>query len=295
MGASQRIAEQCLVNTRLRSRIVGTDDRLAAEAFHRRYRRRYIGDEVVAGILELADASNDEQHAAAAFDAKREDWELHGGFLETLSVEDVERWLHSDSYVLVEVAAPGSDGSGCFEAVAQRLLRIPTTDWVVPLLDGPDDEVLDQPRYDAILSAGPLASALTDYLGVLPEWAGCGAAAEARYAGMLELIRRNAARPTDAKLRNLVGLIFAIQGVDVLGGRDGQAIERSIRLSDFGQREIANRASLRTNRASRRTAAHLIGRRSAGPGIPVAIGPARYALRVDWYYIVQQLDDVRIR
>jgi hypothetical protein len=291
---SQTAATQQTLRTRLRSRIVEPGDTRAAEAFHRRYRRLYIADKVVAAIVELADSWNhDARAAAAAFDVKRQDWELHGGYLETVPIDDFRRWLRSDSYVLVEVAASRSLEGVAFEAIAQRLLRIPATDWVVPLLDGPDDEISDPDRYEALLRDGPSAAALGDYVGVLREWAGCRAAAEARYVGMLELIRRNSTRPPAARLRNVVGLIFAVQGVDVLGGTDGRTIVRSIRLSDLGQREIANHASLRASGTSRRTAAHLIGKRKAGPGIPVAIGPARFALRVDWYYIVYILDEVR--
>jgi hypothetical protein len=279
---------------RPRTRIVDVaGDGSSAKQFYERYRQLYIGDEIVTALIELSDRWVDEDHSAiAAFNMKRESWELHGGFIETVSADDMLSWLESGSYILVEVAAPGSDESRAFDAVAQRLLRIPTTEWVVPLLDGPDDEVSNQPLYDAIVSAGPSASALTDYLGVLPAWAGYGVAAQGRHAGMAELIRRNKARRQDAQVRYLIGLIFAVQGVDLLGGRDGETVERSIRLSDFGEREISNLASLRTNRGSRRSPAHLIGKRKSRPGVRVTIGTVSYALRVDWYYIVQRLDEV---
>ena len=209
-----------------------------------------------------------------------------------MSVDDVSVWLGSNSDVLVEVAASDSHERGPFHAVAQSLVRIPTAEWVVPLLDGHGDEVSDPSLYQAILDSGPSASALMDYLGVLPEWAGCGLAGGARYEAMHELIRRNQTRTQDAQLSYLSGLTFAVQGVDVLGGPDGRTVERSIRLADFGRREIVNRVSLRLNASSRRSPGHLIGKQKSGPGFAVTIGADRYALRADWYYFVQRVDEV---
>jgi hypothetical protein len=126
-------------------------------------------------------------------------------------------------------------------------------------------------------------------LGVLPEWAGHGLAGAASYAGILELIRRNRSRPADAQLRYLVGHVFSVQGLDVLGGRDGATVERTIRLADFGQPEIVNERSIRTNTMSRRTPTHFIGKRTPAGGVPVVMDGARYALRAQWNVAFQAI------
>jgi len=275
-----------------RTRVVTGPDDECARSFVERHRRLYIGADLVRYIVAFSDAAPMDRPAAkSVFDARRSRWEREGGFVEMVSGAQVSTWLSSGDTLLVEVAAPGSGVEDPFVAVAQRLFRIPRADWVIKLLDGPNDEIWDEPAYASILAAGPACAVGSDYLGVLPEWAGLGLAAEARRRGRLALAALNEERPREAQLACVVGEIFAVQGVDVLGARG--EVQRSVLLQDLDEDEITNRISVRANRASRQWPAEIIGKRGCDSGIPVVLDGQRYRLRVDWYYVKQLVAKTR--
>jgi len=275
------------------NRIVGGHECQYATAFYSRYRRLYIGSEMVKAVLALADQPRAESYSATAiFEAKRQVWEDQGGYLETIVLTDVWRWLESGSYFIAEVAAPGGSRDDAFLAVAHGVFRVPTSGWIIPLLEGSADEVSDQPRYEAVVSEGWQSSAVVDYWGVLPEWSGKGLAAEARHAGMREVVRRNRTLVREAQVRSVIGLAFAVQGVEVLSGPNGHTVERAVRLADLGQAEVVNRRSLQANTGSHSCPARILGKWRTAPRVPVQIGNARYHLDVEWYCYVHRLDEV---
>ncbi|HTA00824.1 MAG TPA: hypothetical protein VK802_10615 [Streptosporangiaceae bacterium] len=264
-------------------------------AFHRRYKRLFVGAEMVKALLDLAAGWETDQHRAVdIFQQKRQKWEQGGGYIENVSLEDVLGWLASGSYLIAEVAAPDASEDGKFIAVAQRMLRIPSDGWAMPLLQEPADEIVDRARYQSLLGGGWKAAALADFWGVLPEWNGKGLAAEARYTGMQALIERNKSRPEDERLSSVVGMAFAVQGLDVLDGEGKKTVTRAIRLDEFGLSEVANQSSLRGNAMSRRTPAYILGKHRPVSGIPVLVDGIWYSLRVDWYCYIHFLDEVEM-
>jgi hypothetical protein len=264
-------------------------------AFHQRYRRLFIGADLVTALLDLADGwEKDRRQAVDVFQQKRQKWEQGGGYMENLAPQDMLDWLASGLCLIAEVAAPEAIEDQEFVAVAQRVLRMPSDGWVMPLLQEPADEIIDPVRYQNLLDSGWKAAALADYWGVLPEWNGKGLAAEARYAGMKALIDRNKLLAENERLSSVVGMAFAVQGMDVLGGDREKTVTRTIRLCEFAQGEIANQSSLRGNTMSKRTPAHILGKCRPTFGIPVLVAGVWYSLRVHWYCYIHLLDEVAL-
>ena len=197
-----------------------------------------------AGILELRRHYHSDPGAAtAAFSRKRRAWETRGGFLEMVTEKDISSWIDSDSYIVAEASQPDVAEGGDFVPVAHCVIVLPQRDWVVPRLTDQGDEIFDPVLNDALLSAGPQATALVDFLGVLPEWSGRKVAGAARYAGMREVIKQNAALPAESQVRYVVGLTFAVQALEALDPDESAMLGGLIRLVDLGQEEIVNQAS----------------------------------------------------
>lgn len=267
-----------------------------AEKIFRRYQRMFIGAQVVQAILELNEthARDPADSVLGRFRRRRREWESQGGFLETVTAEDIATWISSDSYIVTEASDPDALRHGTFVPVAQCMYRLPAheDDWVIPLLAEPPDEIYYPALYRTILRDGPRASALVDYLGVLPGWVHRGCAGAARYAGMLEVIRRNAACADAHRIRHVVGLTFVIRGV-VVPGTTGTEPDAVLRLDrDFGQDEVVNRASERAITTSRRCPSQVLGQWRGAPAVPVTVGGRTYLLRVHWYCHVRAVSDV---
>lgn len=268
------------------------DARIATE-FLCRYQRLYIADQVAQAILDLATGSQEDKASTIAeFVRKRQVWESGGGFLDTLSVDDISRWINSSSYIVVEAAPPATADSVLFTPVAQRVYHLPKNDWIVPLLREPEDTIIDPRLYQEMLSAGPGSTGIADYGGVLPEWGASKAAGAVRHAGALEVVRQNAARPPDSQVRFIAGFIFAIQGLKILDDEERERLGPNIRLADFGQSEIINHISLATNTGSRRSPMRLIGMWRTAPPVPVLVHGRSYALHVDWHYMIMKIEDI---
>jgi len=262
-------------------------------AFYHRYQRLYIGAEVARALMELAAGwTQDADAARRLFAERRRKWESTGGYIEQVALDDVRRWMASGAFRIAEVAAPGAAAGGPFTAVAQRMLQLPVDGWAVPLLQEPADEIFDRPRYEAMLNSGWTTAAFADYWGALPEWSGMGLAAEARYTGMQALIQQNESLPPDSQLSCLVGIAFAVQGLEVLGGPEGTTVRQVIRLSDFGEPEVANKRSLLKNSRSKRSPGHIVGKLRPASGFPVMVDGVQHSLRVDWYYYIHFLHEV---
>lgn len=278
----------------VRTRILdqGSDERDVI-AFYRRYQQLYIGAEVARGLMDLAAGwPVDRVGAQRLFAERRRKWETGGGYIEQVTLDEVRLWLASGCWLIAEVAAPGTAEGEPFTAVAQRMLKIPADGWAVPLLQEPTDEISDRPRYQALLRGGWRAAAFADYWGVLPPWSGMGLAAQARYTGMRALIKRNESLPPDGQVSCLVGIAFAVQGMEVLGGPDGMTVQQVILLSQFGEPEVANQSSLRANTCSKRCPAHIVGKLRPVSGFPVVVDGVQHRLRVDWYYYIHFLEEV---
>jgi hypothetical protein len=263
--------------------------------FLRRYRRLYISDQVAEAILNLArDWQVDKCSAAAEFARKRQRWESQGGFLDMLSVEEISGWIRSSSYIVAEAAPLATTESDLFIPVAQRVYRLPEDDWIIPLLLEPEDTILDPDLHREVLSAGPRSTGIADYGGVVPEWAASKLAGAARYAGALEVIRRNIDRSRNSQVRFMASFIFAIQGLEVFGAEEREQFGAVIRLASFNQDEIVNHVSLATNMGSKRVPMRLVGIWRTAPPVPVLVHGKSYALKVHWHYMVLRLEDVRL-
>lgn len=190
---------------------------------------------------------------------------------------------------MVEAAIGGAGSTGAFQPVAQSVLRLPGDGWAWPSLRAPRDEIFDRDAYEQVHRDGPDACALSDYLGVLPQCAHTGLAGAARATAIGELTRRNASRPPTRQIRNIVGFVFAVQGVELLDDDDRRRCGDVVSLTDLGQPEITNRASLRAVAESARSPARSVGMwRHAAP-IPVALDGRRYRLLVHWHCIARRL------
>lgn len=278
-----------------RIRILNQDEGVRnSTEFLRRYQRLYISDQVTGAILDLARGWQvDKCSATAAFARKRQRWESQGGFLDMLSVEDISGWIQSSSCIIAEVAPPATAESDLFMPVAQRVYRLPEDDWIVPLLLEPEDTILDHELYRKVLSAGPRATGIADYGGVVPEWAASKLTGAARHAGALEVIRRNTDRPPNSQVRFIASFIFAIQGLEVFDAEERERFGAVIRLASFNQDEIVNHASLATNMGSKRTPMRLMGMWRTAPPVPVLAHGKSYALKVHWHYMIMRLEDVQ--
>ncbi|GAB3734629.1 hypothetical protein GCM10027598_60250 [Amycolatopsis oliviviridis] len=265
------------------TRIVTRDhDGEIARGLLDRYRAVHRSPAIVSAMLDLAAGwDKDPLEAKRVFEMKRSEWEDEGGFLEKLGTEEIGRWILSDDYVVAEAAPHLADDGGRFEAVAQRVYRLPGSDWIIPVLDAPGNEIYDRQLYDEMAEAGPLSTASFDYGGVLPEWAGQGAAGAARHTGFTEVIRRCA----EAEIRFLVGWIYSIQGLVLHDPVDRAVFGDRLALERFAQPPIINRRSLETNMGSRRLPATLLGLRRDTPPVPVVHGERRYGLDVHWYVL----------
>jgi GNAT superfamily N-acetyltransferase len=277
------------------ARIVKEDkDGTHAGALFNNYRRLFIGDQVVGGILELArDWQRDCPGATAAFVQKRRRWESQGGFLETISTGDVSFWVNSPLHIVVDAPAPVSTSTedGLLEPVAQILYQLPERDWIVPTLLDPADKIIDRDLHAELVSAGPESSVATDYLAVLPEWAGNGLGAAVRSAGALRCARLNAERGADAQIRFVVGWTFAIQALEVFDPEERSRFGNMVRLRSYRQGEIVNRMSLRTYLRRQKVPTHLVGKWRTGRPVPIVVLDRPYALHVHWYCLVQRLAD----
>ena len=277
------------------ARIVKEDkDGRHAGALFNNYRRLFIGDQVVGGILELArDWQRDCQGATATFVQKRRRWESQGGFVETVSAGDVSSWVNSPLHIVVDAPAPVSTSSeeGLLKPVAQILYQLPQSDWIVPTLLDPEDKILDRDLHAELVSAGPESSVATDYLAVMPEWAGKGLGGAGRSAGALQCVCLNAERGAHAQIRFVVGWTFAIQALEVFDPVERSRFGDTIRLASYRQGEIVNRMSLRTYLRNHKVPTRLIGKWRTGPPVPIVVLDRRYALHVHWYCLVQRLAD----
>lgn len=273
------------------TRLLGKDEDLIHVAgLLGRHQRLYIGGEMVAAILELARRTKEDPGAAAAaFASRRELWEREGGFIDALSPADVSDWIKSDFHVVAEVSAPGSPG---FLPVAQAVLTLPKGDWVVPLLTDPRDQVHDAAIHSRILAGGPRATALVDFLGVLPEWSHSRLAGSARHAALLEVIRINGTMLRENQVRQLVGLAFAVQKLEILDPAGRQEFGGVIDLAKLGQDEIVNRASLAAIGKSSRSPAHLLGLWRSAPPVKVCLEERRYLLHVHWHCFVRLIEEI---
>ncbi|WP_125734796.1 hypothetical protein [Amycolatopsis sp. WAC 04197] len=230
--------------------------------------------------------------AKLAFEALRPEWEDRGGFLEALMPDEVSRWIESKEYVVAEAAPSSANGHGRFEAVAQRIYRLPGSDWVIPVLEAPGNEIYDRRLYDEIAEAGPQATASFDYGGVLPAWGSRGAAGAVRHAGFTELLRRGRHAFPRSEIRFLTGWIYSIQGLVLYDPAEKAEFGDRIRLERFAQPPVINRRSLETNMGSRRMPAALLGLRRDTPPVPVLLQDRRYGLDVHWYILVVRVDDI---
>ncbi|MTD55587.1 hypothetical protein [Amycolatopsis pithecellobii] len=269
------------------------DDMLASTRFYDRYQQMFIGASVVQGILDLDRRySVDPESAIREFRRKRRTWESCGGYLERITTEDIHHWISSDSYIVTEAADPDTTTAGAFSPVAQCIYKLPADEWVIPQLADPPDEIFDHELYKTIQNDGPRASALIDYLGVLPKWSDRKLAGSARFAGMLELIRQNANRASDSRIRHVIGLTFAIEGV-IVPDSAGAKPRKSIRLMErFGQEEIVNQASTRAITTSTRCPPQALGRWKSAPAVLVPVNGVPYSLQVYWYCYVRTVSDV---
>jgi hypothetical protein len=273
------------------TRLLEKDEDLAhASPLVRRLERLYIGREMVAAMLQLAEQSQEDPHTAAtAFASKRRRWERDGGFIEAVSVEEATEWIQSDSYVLAQASAPGSS---CFHPVAQAVLKLPRDRWVVPLLTYARDMVHSPSIHDRILADGYRATAMVDFLGVLPEWSHTRLAGSARRAGIMELIRRNRFLPREHQIRQLMGLSFAVQRLEILDSAHRKRFGRFVELTELGQEEIVNRASMSAIGRSLRSPAHLLGQWRSAPPVEVCLDGRSYLLHVQWSCFVRLIEEV---
>lgn len=260
-------------------------------ALFQRYRRLFIGDSIVRGILALKRREHDPV-ARAQFARHRQAWKDCGGFIETITLENVVSWVRSNEYILAEAADLDSNEGWPFTPVAECVFRLSTDRWLVPRLVEPLDEIYDSKRYERIVEDGPQASAVIDFLGVLPELAGKGLAGSARYAGMLEIIAQNEKRPPEQRIRHILGMTFAVQGLEILNPEELATHGRFIWLSDLGQDEIINRASVEAISKSKRCPAYSIGRWAGALPVPVTDDGRSYRLHVHWYCNVRDTQDL---
>ncbi len=269
------------------------DGKHAGELFNN-YRRVFIGDQVVEGILELArDWQKDYQLATAAFVQKRRRWESEGGFLETISPRDISFWVNSPLHVVVDAPAPvpASTSNGLLRPVAQILYKLPESDWIVPTLLDPEDKIYDRDLHTELVSAGPESSLATDYLAVMPEWTGKGLGGAVRSAGALQCVSLNAERAARTQMRFVVGWTFAIQALEVFDAEERSRYGDIVRLTSYGQGEIVNRLSLRIYLKLKDVPALLLGKWRTAPPVPIVVSGRTYALHVHWYCLVQRLAD----
>lgn len=266
-----------------------------ARALHARYRRHYIGADMVRAILALRRASRDDPGEAELFGLRRRHFEQAGGFLETISADQVAAWVSSDAYIVAEAADPDQAGRGRFVAVAECVVRLGRDGWVVPQLVPGTDDVTDPELHAAIVADGPGASALIDFLGVLPEWADRKLAGAARYAGMRELIRLNDRLPPERRVYHVVGMGFAVHGVEIHDHAERQELGSVVRLAELGQAEIVNRASIRAITTSKRCPARTVGVWRSAPPVRVSVDGRRYGLQVDWLCHVRSVPDIERR
>lgn len=268
------------------------EDGSHARALFQRYRRLFIGQNVVRAILGLQAGQHDAAAAERAFSCLRDAWETQGGFLETISPENIGTWISSDAFIVAEAADPERAATGTFTPVADCILRLPDRGWAVPKLTQPRDEVFDPDLYQAIVEDGPAAAAMIDFLGVLPAWSDKKLAGAARHAGMLELIRLNSRRSAAQQIRHVVGMTFVVRGLEILDPEERQRLGPVIRLADLGQAEVVNRASLRAIASSKRCPARPVGRWSSAPPVPIVVAGRPYGLQVHWLCHVRSVADI---
>lgn len=267
------------------TRILCYDSHERAADIYRRYRELYIGEKVVRAMLEL----KNDPSSATRFADRRRVWEDSGGYIESIAQSDISAWLSSGSFVVAEAARPDTE-SGRFVPVAQCVYRLPEGNWVIPVLAEPVDEIYDPILYESILADGPGATALIDYLGVLPAWSASRLAGAARYAGMQQIMRMNLLRAPGHRIKYAIGLSFAIRGLKRSPSHGDRAGSTSLTLEDdLGQGMILNSASRRAISTSARCPATLIGKWNSAPPVPVHVDGATYFLDVDWYCYVRRV------
>jgi hypothetical protein len=265
-------------------------------AWYGRYQRLFIGDAIVRAVMELAGHRHSPlAHLPlvhVAFDRLREAWSRQGGYIETVSFDEVRSWLTSGRNIVAEAAPFRADGA--FQAVGDCVYRLPTAGWVIHWLPQPPAEIHDRALYDTILEDGPQATALIDFLGVLPEWAHRQLAGDARLAGMREVRRRNLALPPERRIRHVAGMTFAVHGVEPLDPIERERYGPIIRLADLGQDPIVNRASMRAISLSRRCPARPLGSWTQTPPVPIAVDGRAYRLHVHWTVRVRSVEQVNL-
>lgn len=273
------------------TRILGYDDHECAADLYRRYRELYIGEEVVRAMLELTG----DPTSASRFEDRCLAWEEGGGYIESLTESEISTWISSGSFVVAEAACPDS-GSGRFVPVAQCVYHLPEDNWVIPVLTEPADEIYDPILYESILDDGPGASALIDYLGVLPAWSDNRLAGVARYAGMRQIVRMNPRRAPSHRIKYAVGLSFAIRGLKLPAAHGDHPGDTALTLEPGrGQRVILNSASRRAISTSAQCPATLVGKWNSAPLVPVPVAGSTYFLDVDWYCYARRVPDAPSR
>lgn len=254
-----------------------------SDSFYERYQSRFIGDKVVAAFLHLKEHLHN-CSARQDFVTQSERWVRRGGYLETLSVRDISCWINSNDYIVTEAAVKEVDN--VFTPVADCVIKLPTSDWVVPHLET-EIEVYDHEVYQSVLDCGYEANAIIDYLSVQSNISGRSFAGEVRFAGLKEIGRLNEFRDEERKIRNVLGLTFAIQGLEIRGVEQEHGTK--IMLSEIGLPEIVNNASMTAISSSKRCPATLLGKWRAPEAIPIVVGGVSYLLHVQWYCFVRKM------
>ena len=285
---------------KIRSKILRwPEDADRVEPIFERCRALHGAEEIGEAIWKFSEefgVSRDAARREFGAACNRFSWE--GRFIEPLTTATVEDWIRNPQSVFAEAGGRRRHGDGRYDAedqiVAQCQFRTPHPDladgWKPPRLVPGHDEIWDEVLHRKIEEDGPHATGVIDFLGVLPSHAHLKFAA-ARYEGFMEVIRRNRSLPPNKRVKQMAGVAFAIQGLEVPDNAHGM---RQILLSQFREGEIANKISLLVNAGGRqgRCPARLIGKTKTSQKIPVKIRGVDCNLLAQWYYCAHFLDEV---
>jgi hypothetical protein len=108
----------------------------------------------------------------------------------------------------------------------------------------------------------------------------------------MELVRRNRSLPPEQQIRQVMGLAFAVQGLEILDSAQARRWGRFIELSSLGQDEIVNRVSMAAIGKSVRSPAHLLGLCRSAPPVKVCLDDNNYLLHVHWHCFVRLIEEV---
>ncbi len=267
------------------TRILHTSQHLHhADAIFKRYQQRFIGNDIVRAILRLKQQS---LGAKLDFSEQRKQWTNNGGYIESISINDVRTWINSKQYIVAEASDSNKE---YFEPVADCIFRLADNTRVFPHLHKERDKIFNHKAYKAIDSAPPNASAIIDYLSSTPTQTGGQYAGNARYAATQEIIRQNTHLPPQARIRYSVGLSFAVQGLHICSPKQQKQLGEQIMLADLEESEIVNQASMNAISGSRRCPSILVGKWLQAPIVPISVDGYRYGLYVHWYCHIRQIN-----